>query len=729
MSLRDLGVESRTYRLPQDPLVADVLNPCFGAAYRVRGQFGYFTSSVLGQLAVGLSRFLARQDRPSPIEFIVSPWLSEADAVAVETAAVDPRRTMEEAIAAGVLRAPRTLELDKVEEHALRCFAWLLAEGLLELEIAFVPGGRFHDKTWEFSDEVYVRDRNRGDAIFVTGSANATRQALRTNSEKMSVFPTWSQGVAGHVAPLEQSFSDAFYGHGGPVLWPVSDALREQLIERWKSDQEPTEEDLQRAARRVGDLWLIADPIARIATPSTPTADGTPHIPEWLNWRKPPYEHQEQAIIAWEDGRQGVLEMATGAGKTWTSLIAATRAHHETSGPTLLVIGVPFTPLLHQWADDCRHFGLEPVLPTVDSSGRSAKFVQIDGLVQDLSLGVRQFACVLATHHLIGDPEFGALVDDAKSLGVRTMLIGDEAHRLGAERFVASPPAGFEHRLGLSATPVRQYDDQGTEGLFEYFGEIVYQFGLDRAIGSCLVEYDYFVEPVRLSWDEVEFFLELSRKVAAAYRPNVTFKENRAYAAAVRERRAFLDTASGKLPALAAALERYGPNPLQHTLIYSSARESRQIGEVQQLLAQCGVANARITYQETPDLRKVRETIEGFRSGEIAVLVAMKVLDEGFNIPEIGTAFLLSSTGTEREWTQRRGRVLRMAPGKSKATIVDFLVLPPEDAERPPSVVRYLEGELKRVEAFARHSANKFDVEGGYAVIGDLLMEQLGDGR
>lgn len=727
-SLRDLGVTSRTYRLPQDPLVAEVLNPCFGAAHRVRGQFGYFTSSVLGQLAVGLSKFLARDDRPPPIEFIVSPWLSEADAAAVESAAADPRRAVEEIIAAGVLREPRSLELDRVEEHALRCFAWLLAEDLLQLEIAFVPGGKFHDKSWEFADEGYIVEPKRGDAIFVTGSANATRQALRTNSEKMSVFPTWADGAMGHVLPLEQSFSDAFGGYG-PALWPVSDALREELIQRWKGDHEPTDEDLERAAKRVGDLWLIADPVSRIATPAAPTQDGSPHIPEWLNWRSTPYEHQEQAVLAWEDERRGVLEMATGAGKTWTSLVAATRAHHATGGPTLLVIGVPFTPLLHQWADDCQRFGMKPVLPTIDAGSRSGKFVRIDGLVQDLAHGVRPFGCVLATHHLIADPEFGALVDDAASLGVQTMLIGDEVHRLGAERFVSKPPEGFRHRLGLSATPVRQYDDDGTDGLFSYFGEVTYEYGLDRAIGSCLVEYDYYVEPVTLNWDEVDRFLELTRKVGAAYRPNASFKENKAYAAAVRERRAFLDIASGKLPALYAALDRHGLDPIHHTLIYSSARDSSQIEAVQELLDERGISNERITYKETPDVKKVQDTIHRFRSGDVAVLNAMKVLDEGFNIPEIATAFLLSSTGTEREWTQRRGRVLRMAPGKEKATIVDFLVLPPRDAQHPPAVVRYIEGELKRVEAFARHSANKFEPHGGYSVISNLLVERWGETR
>ncbi|GGI09359.1 DEAD/DEAH box helicase family protein [Egicoccus halophilus] len=728
MGLPDLDLGSRTYRLPRDPLVSDVLNPCFAEAYRVRGQFAYFTSHVLGQVSAGLTAFLAREDEPPPIEFVVSPWLSDQDAAAVLEAAADPRRVLEDVLRMGLLRAPRSLTVDAVEEHTLRCFAWLLASNRLRLDIAVVPGGRFHEKTWEFSDRERAEGHN-GHVVYVAGSANATRQALRVNSESMSVFPSWVAGTEGHVGPLRESFSDVFEGRSVP-LYPMSDALLNEWIETWKSDFEPTEEDLERAARKVGDLWLIADPVAKIEVPHVSASDGEPFIPEWLNWTRPPYEHQREAVLAWEAaGRRGVMEMATGAGKTWTALVSAVRAHYETEGPTLLTIAVPFTPLLHQWAEDCSRFGIDAALPTASSGSRLGKFSQLNELISELTLGARSFGCVIVTHHLLGDPEFDALVQDAADLGVATMLVGDEVHRLGATRFISDPPEGFAKRLGLSATPSRQYDVEGTTQMYGYFGDTVFEYGLDQAIGSCLVEYDYYVEVVRLNWDEVEEFNELTRKIGAAYRPNATFSENPAYAAAVRRRRAFLDTAAGKLPALARALERYGPSPLSHTLIYSSARESSQLGEVQDLLDGRNVSNARITYQETPNLHLVQEIVERFRAGEIAVLNAMKVLDEGFNIPEITTAFLFSSTGTEREWTQRRGRVLRMAPGKGRATIVDFVVLPPADAEPTPAAQRYIDGELVRIEAFARFAANQHADDGAARVITQLLRESTGGQR
>jgi superfamily II DNA or RNA helicase len=549
------------------------------------------------------------------------------------------------------------------------------------------------------------------------------------NSESMAVFPSWIAGTEGHVGPLKESFSDVFEGRSVP-LYPMSDALLNEWIETWKSDHEPTEEDLERAARKVGDLWLIADPASRVDVPQSPGHEHAPYIPDWLNWTRPPYEHQREAVLAWEEeDRRGVLEMATGAGKTWTSLVAAIRAHYDSEGPTLLAIAVPFTPLLHQWADDCDRFGIQAVMPTANSGSRLGKFAQLNDLVNELTLGARDFGCVVITHHLLGDPEFDAVMQDAADLGVTTMLIGDEVHRLGASRFVAQPPESFRHRLGLSATPSRQYDPEGTEKMYDFFGGTVFEYGLDQAIGTCLVEYDYYVEVVRLNWDEVEEFNELSRKIGAAYRPNQSMSENAAYAAAVRRRRAFLDAASGKLPALARALERYGSSPLSHTLIYSSSRESGQIGEVQALLDERGISNSRITYRETPNLALVQETIERFRAGDIAVLNAMKVLDEGFNIPEITTAFLFASTGTEREWTQRRGRVLRTAPGKDRATIVDFVVLPPADVAPTPAAQRYIDGELVRVEAFARFAANQHDPDGASRVISQLLREGTGGER
>ena len=88
----------------------------------------------------------------------------------------------------------------------------------------------------------------------------------------------------------------------------------------------------------------------------------------------------------------------------------------------------------------------------------------------------------------------------------------------------------------------------------------------------------------------------------------------------------------------------------------------------------------------------------------------MKVLDEGVDIPQTDTAFILASSTVEREWVQRRGRLLRAAPGKRHATLHDFFVVPLDpDSREGRSVLR---GELARAEAFASLALNEWDPEG-----------------
>jgi len=56
------------------------------------------------------------------------------------------------------------------------------------------------------------------------------------------------------------------------------------------------------------------------------------------------------------------------------------------------------------------------------------------------------------------------------------------------------------------------------------------------------------------------------------------------------------------------------------------------------------------------------------------VMLAIKCLDEGVDIPVINKAIILASSSNPREYIQRRGRVLRTHPGKDSAKIWDVLV-------------------------------------------------------
>lgn len=77
------------------------------------------------------------------------------------------------------------------------------------------------------------------------------------------------------------------------------------------------------------------------------------------------------------------------------------------------------------------------------------------------------------------------------------------------------------------------------------------------------------------------------------------------------------------------------------------------------------------------DAQKERLTIlKEFRQGIRKILLAVGCLDEGIDIPACDVAVFISSSTSERQFIQRRGRVLRVAPGKTSAWIYDYLVYP-----------------------------------------------------
>ena len=139
--------------------------------------------------------------------------------------------------------------------------------------------------------------------------------------------------------------------------------------------------------------------------------------------------------------------------------------------------------------------------------------------------------------------------------------------------------------------------------------------------------------------------------------------------------------------------------------------------------------------QERVQIRKM------FGDGkQLQALVAIKCLDEGVNIPSIKTAFILASSTNPKEYIQRRGRVLRKYPGKTRAEIYDFITLPfpAEDiGSIKPEVVSGSKGlvkrELVRMMDFADIADNPseaneliFELKHGFQITDEELLSQGG---
>jgi superfamily II DNA or RNA helicase len=282
----------------------------------------------------------------------------------------------------------------------------------------------------------------------------------------------------------------------------------------------------------------------------------------------------------------------------------------------------------------------------------------------------------------------------------------------------------------LSATIDRHNDEEGTAKLFDYFGKKCIEYSLDRAIDEKkLTPYKYYPIIVTLNEQELQKYNELSYEIGKC-----VIKGKKTGGLKLSERGKRLALARARLVAGAedkiSKLEEYIVPYLhdKHVLVYCGATkllennqeftavdddDLRQIDVVTNLLGnKLNMKVSQFTSKEDVEEREIlkREFADGH---SLQVLIAIKCLDEGVNIPKIKVAFILASTTNPKEYIQRRGRVLRLAPGKDYAEIYDFITLPRDlgevsslTVEQINREIKLVKSELSRAEEFARLAMN-----------------------
>jgi len=440
--------------------------------------------------------------------------------------------------------------------------------------------------------------------------------------------------------------------------------------------------------------------------------------PEWIEARS----YQRDAIRNWlaADGR-GILHMATGTGKTVTALLAADRVEAVADGRLQLVVAVPYQHLVDQWAAELREFGVDPVLAY---QSRANWQPRLEREILEFNHGSRPLSVVVTTHRTLS---MDAAQRTLSRVNGPVMIIADEVHHLGAEQTREALSESFHFRLGLSATPERWYDEEGTLALRQYFGETVFEYGLTEAIeAGALCEYYYVPHIVELTAEELEEYQRLTAKIGRLWgssSDDVGLEDNPALQQALFKRARLIGTARNKLDVLVDLVQR-DPS-VSHTLVYCSdgsteidpdAGERHVDATTTRLRDECDLTVERFTARESQAERE--RLLEDFDAGAIDVLTSIRCLDEGVDVPATRTAYILASTTNPRQYVQRRGRILRTHPGKKYAVIHDFITVPSAtgrpaflsgsefEAER-----KLLQKELERVSTFAESALNHPDAE------------------
>jgi superfamily II DNA or RNA helicase len=706
--LRNELCEARpVYQVPRQDLVREVIVPALALSASVRCMVGYFDSRSFRALAPGLAAFVNRTD--GQMRLLASPVITEADQQAIRDAVADPQEII--ARVAREIFAEARMSEDVLVRHHYDCLAYLLARGRLDLRLVLMrTQGMFHPKVWLFADGE--------DTVALHGSSNATTSGLLYNFETVRLERPWcSADAMQSVAEFEELFDRVWSGQDrDTVVVDLPEAVRLDLLRDGETRPMPTLDEFLAAWRAV---HASSDSDSTASKQQAKPARLI--IPPYLEWECGPFAHQGAAVHAWEEaGGRGIVAMATGAGKTITALICATRQLHAHT-PLLVIISAPYRPLVHQWQDEVRAFGVEPLeLSHLSGDDRALGLSQA---VRELRYGFADVHVAVVTTDFLVDSRFRRVLDAVPD-SIRTMLIGDEVHNLGAASFVTDPPQRFDLRLGLSATPERQYDSAGTAELFAFFGGgPVYGFDLRQAIrAGCLVPYTYHVHPVELTEDETDEYERLTAELQkAGFRGDDDDPSDDRIRRLLVKRRAVVENAAAKVAELRRLLITAGPRRLRHTLVYTSDKNPAQLDMVNRLLREeLDVLFHQLTAAETANRSKTEAILDRFAAGDIQVLTCKRVLDEGVNIPQVTTAYLLASSTVQRQWVQRRGRILRQcaAIGKSVARLHDFIVVPPDPST--PAGRSILRSERMRARAFAEAADNAGGEDDPFAAIDGL---------
>lgn len=675
---------------------------------------GYFNSASFRAIAQSLLYYL-QSDARHRMRLIVSPNLSKND-IQTLVKLYEGKLNVEDL-------NDFILNQDNLTQSTLQALAYLIHLDKIELKIALPNSGLFHVKCW-------LIPQSDGSETIVQGSSNHTESGLTRNFEYLSVDSTsWSGNSLKVCQKLRQDF-DLLWENNYPkvICGNLSlDVLRVLSIQfQNEKGNSYNKQDLAHILKQA----LIQQQEVKVMQSEDYTsslksllADYKPNtltVPDWLDYRTGDYAHQGEAIDAWfANNNNGILSIATGGGKTLTSLTIATLLS-KTLRNLLVVIAVPTKALMAQWEDEVSLFGIQAVNLN-NISGSKNKLSEIDRACKNLKFNSSHVEVLIISHNALKSNLMAKI--DRYSHFFDTLLIADEVHNLGSVGFIENPPEFFDFKLGLSATPIRQYDEEGSEFLLNYFGKVVYDFPLDKAIGKCLVPFDYYAHIVHLTEEENEEFYDLTQKIkrlSFAINASPDSIEFQNWSRLCIRRRRIIETAENKIFIFKQCLPTKSADII-NTLIFCSDKQPEQLEHINSILNEKHVTFHQITSHETANNATLKQIIDEYNQGRIQVLTSKRVLDEGFNVPQTQTAYILASNTTKKQWTQRLGRVLRKDKGKNGASIHDFIVLPSvSDSIIDDDFKRLLKSEAERIQFFLQYSKNGTEKNGAVELLGEI---------
>jgi superfamily II DNA or RNA helicase len=680
MGLMDLDLKYK-YDSDHDNMIADFYEPVLSESVKYYRLSGFFSSSVLATVARGMEKFIKNNGK---MYLICSLLLPEEDIKILKETSKNPSKILEK----NLINSLDDIEEKFINDH-VKALGWMLANDKLEIKIAVVPdkGGMFHQKVGILKDK-------EGNGIAFSGSNNETATGLKYNVEDFKVFKNWDEGQKAYFKQDHDSFNKYWNNLSGRTkVYNLPDAISQKIIKI--------------APKNIEDLNLTNNYREKDIGKGYKEND-IDENKEKIVLR----DYQKEAISKWWDnGCKGIFEMATGTGKTYTALSCFKKLFSK-NDHLITVIACPQQHLIDQWKKDVKKFynGKIIIVSSQNSKWRS----QIKNLINNFYLDIEKNVIFIITHQSLSSKDF---IDSIQKFNTNIMLMVDEVHGIGSSKQLQSLHGHYNYRLGLSATPERWFDKEGTQAIISYFGGVVFEFNISDALNTInpstgefyLTPYIYKPIIISLNNEEYENYTHLSHKISNLInKKNKTFKDKKEKERLCFQRKNIVNNAEAKIIKLKEILDKN--KDIKDLIIFCSPQ---QINIVQKILNEKNIAQHKFTHVEKikkdkkyGGLSEREYLIKKFKDGSYKALISMKCLDEGVDIPSARNAIIMSSTSNPREPVQRRGRILRTFSGKEEATIYDFLVFQNDGTELSEKLTQK---EVRRYREFAVNAKNAYE--------------------
>lgn len=683
---------------------------------------GYFSSSAINLLSVGFATFISKGGK---MRMVINHLLSAKDKEAIEKAnqqAINKVFDLTDVVSLGKV-------LDGYDTHFFECLAYLIAEKRIEIKVIKPKNGKgiAHYKSGVFSD--------KQDSVGYKASCNFTLYGLSENLEELEAFLSWENGRSNKLINKQLKVIDDYFSEIDEEVEyiPVDEievVLKDKFGKKDINELLVQEEQLLKKKQSLISNPKLKKTIAKLYT-AIEILRRKPKFP----YPQGPREYQTNAYDKWiENDYKGIFAMATGTGKTITSLNCLLNEYNNHNTYRAVIV-VPTIALVEQWKKECAKFNFQNVI-TVSSRERWEDNLAFFNTAARL---IETSFVVIITYASFGrsrfQSHFNQLSDD-------TILIADEVHNLGSPSLLKIlPNIHLNKRIGLSATPHRKYDMVGNEALESFFNDkspYIVSFSMKKALEKgWLCKYTYYPHIVRLNDEEMEEYRAISVQLLQCIDPKTkSYQQIPEVERLLLARKRIIHKATNKLAKFEEIIrnEFSQKGNLKYTLVYApegleanysdtdvGVESEEDISLINKFTkAVSNVDHSVMVKKFTSNTSNRENVLIDYEEGRTHVLTSMKCLDEGVDVPRSELAIFCASTGNPRQFIQRRGRVLRLHKDKVHATIHDLVVVPEiSQSENYFEMERNLvRNELQRVTDFSNLAMNKMDT---YETMKDVL--------